>query len=189
MKLRAPGVLILVSALFYLFATVFRMLDGWGFTLASIVIALFTIALLIVSAILSANKNLFLILIGAYLAINILDVFFFDWYQRGLLPTLIGTVLPLNLVLGVQSNSELILDIHLVLLIAGVILRLISKDSESVIQTRSHQTPPLQRPVTRTSVGIEGDAIVQVQKLGELLKQGLITQDEFDTKKKQILGL
>ena len=58
-----------------------------------------------------------------------------------------------------------------------------------MIQTRSHQTPPLQRPVTRTSVGIEGDAIVQVQKLGELLKQGLITQDEFDTKKKQILGL
>jgi hypothetical protein len=33
------------------------------------------------------------------------------------------------------------------------------------------------------------EAIEQVERLGDLLKKGLITQEEFDIKKRQILGL
>ena len=36
---------------------------------------------------------------------------------------------------------------------------------------------------------IEGDAVAQIEKLGDLLKKGLITQGEFESKKKQILGI
>jgi len=190
-KIKVPGILILVSAFFYLFATITREFNGWGIGAISTIIALLSIALLVVGGLLASNKNLFLVLIGAYLAMNLIDGLFFDWYQQGLLVAILGTFLPVNLLLGVQSNTELILDIHLIILLTGFIMNLVSTTS----RTNSHsiaptyQAPLTQRPVVRASVGIEGDAIVQVQKLGELLKQGLISQDEFDTKKKQILGL
>ena len=191
MKIKVPGILILVSAFFYLFATIIRVFNGWGIGAISTIIALLSIALLVVGGLLASNKNLFLVLIGAYLALNLVDALFFDWYQQGLLVAILGTFLPVNLLLGLQSNTELILDIHLIILLTGFIMNLVSTTS----RTNSHsiappyQAPLTQRPAVGASVGIEGDAFVQVQKLGELLKQGLISQDEFDTKKKQILGL
>jgi hypothetical protein len=41
----------------------------------------------------------------------------------------------------------------------------------------------------QTGAQIEGDAVAQIEKLGDLLKKGLITQGEFESKKKQILGI
>ena len=35
----------------------------------------------------------------------------------------------------------------------------------------------------------DDDQIAQLQKLAELKEQGVLTQEEFDAKKKQILGL
>lgn len=35
----------------------------------------------------------------------------------------------------------------------------------------------------------EDDTYVQLEKLGQLKGQGILTQEEFDAKKKQILGL
>ncbi len=37
--------------------------------------------------------------------------------------------------------------------------------------------------------GVTDEAIAQVQKLAELRKAGIITQEEFDAKKKHLLGL
>lgn len=36
--------------------------------------------------------------------------------------------------------------------------------------------------------GITDDAIAQIQKLGELKSQGLITDEEFDAQKRKLLG-
>ncbi|HSW85329.1 MAG TPA: SHOCT domain-containing protein [Candidatus Saccharimonadales bacterium] len=50
-------------------------------------------------------------------------------------------------------------------------------------QEQSQQTSapePSQPPV---------DEVAQIEKLGQLKEQGLITQQEFDAKKQQILGL
>jgi len=35
----------------------------------------------------------------------------------------------------------------------------------------------------------EDDTYVQLEKLGQLKEQGILTQEEFDAKKRQILGL
>lgn len=37
--------------------------------------------------------------------------------------------------------------------------------------------------------GITDDAIAQIQKLGELKSQGLITDEEFDAQKRKLLGI
>ncbi len=37
--------------------------------------------------------------------------------------------------------------------------------------------------------GLSGDSVVQLKQLAELKDQGILTQEEFDAKKKQILGL
>ena len=42
-------------------------------------------------------------------------------------------------------------------------------------------------PVAATS-GLD-DQMAQLEKLGQLKDQGIVTQEEFDAKKKQILGL
>ncbi|MDE5558776.1 MAG: SHOCT domain-containing protein [Ruminococcus sp.] len=39
------------------------------------------------------------------------------------------------------------------------------------------------------STNTSGDNLEQIKKLKEMLDSGIITQDEFDTKKKQLLGL
>lgn len=46
------------------------------------------------------------------------------------------------------------------------------------------QAPAEQAPVNDTDAQVE-----QLQKLGQLKEQGILTQEEFDAKKQQILGL
>ena len=45
--------------------------------------------------------------------------------------------------------------------------------------------PPAAAPAAG---GITDDAIAQIQKLGELKEQGLITDEEFDAQKRKLLG-
>ena len=42
--------------------------------------------------------------------------------------------------------------------------------------------------MAQTLKGTGEDPIVAIEKLGELLKKGLLTQDEFDKKKAELLG-
>lgn len=45
------------------------------------------------------------------------------------------------------------------------------------------------KPVKQTSQNLPNEGLDQIEKLGDLLKKGLITQEEFEIKKRQILGL
>lgn len=44
-------------------------------------------------------------------------------------------------------------------------------------------------PVQQTAAPSQDDVYVELEKLGQLKNDGLITQEEFDTKKRQLLGL
>jgi hypothetical protein len=46
-----------------------------------------------------------------------------------------------------------------------------------------------ERSEPRTTTSASADALAQIEKLGQLKQQGILTQEEFDTKKKQLLGL
>ena len=189
MKIKLPGILILVSSLLYLISSIFRVIYGYGFSPISMLVSLISIGILAVAGILSSKKNLLLILVGAYFALNLFDALFLDWYGYSLLSGFITNFLPLNYLLGRQVFYEFVQDLHLLVLIAGIVLTFVMKEPVASSGPRPAQAQPLQRTFQRPSSNIEGDAVVQVQKLGELLKQGLITEEEFQFKKKQILGL
>ncbi len=46
--------------------------------------------------------------------------------------------------------------------------------------------PPTQEP---TSAEAEPDYVAEIERLGQLKEKGLITEEEFEAKKKQLLGL
>ncbi len=48
---------------------------------------------------------------------------------------------------------------------------------------------PVASPVSTEPVSSQQDQISELQQLGQLKDQGILTQEEFDAKKKQILGL
>lgn len=52
-------------------------------------------------------------------------------------------------------------------------------------QAAAAQAQPSQQQAT----GVSDSDVAELQKLAELQKQGIITQEEFDAKKKAILGL
>ncbi len=52
----------------------------------------------------------------------------------------------------------------------------------------NQQQPAVQQPATAPASNND-DMYVQLEKLGALKDKGLLTQEEFDAKKKQILGL
>lgn len=45
------------------------------------------------------------------------------------------------------------------------------------------------KPAKPTLMGLSNEGLDQIEKLGDLLNKGLITQEEFEIKKRQILGL
>lgn len=46
-----------------------------------------------------------------------------------------------------------------------------------------------QEPAAPAPVDNSADQMAEIERLGKLKEEGLITQEEFDAKKKQILGL
>ena len=52
-------------------------------------------------------------------------------------------------------------------------------------QAMQQQAPPAAAPAAG---GITDDTIAQIQKLGQLKEQGLITDEEFDAQKRKLLG-
>ena len=89
------------------------------------------------------------------------------------------------------SFAEYIKILSVILTIAAVIVAFsISNNNLPKLNPVSIKpTPPQSRIIPKTATGITGDAVEQVEKLGNLLAKGLLTQEEFDNKKKQILGL
>lgn len=153
----------------------------------------------LILAIALAKKKLFAILIvGVNAFIALLHViqrspwqdlqdyplgFQFEWYIK----TMIG-----RLGFDVGWNlAEFSIILSAILTIAGVIFAFsISNKNLPISSPASIKPTPLQTRVTpKTPTGITGDAVEQVEKLGNLLAKGLLTQEEFDSKKKQILGL
>jgi hypothetical protein len=105
------------------------------------------------------------------------------WYIK----TMIG-----RLGLDVEWNlAEISMILSAFLTIAGVVIAFsISNKNLPISSPASVKPTPLQTRITpKTPTGITGDAVEQVEKLGNLLAKGLLTQEEFDSKKKQILGL
>lgn len=60
--------------------------------------------------------------------------------------------------------------------------RQVNRWSEEDAPQQQQQAAPAQAPA-------EEDVYVQLEKLGQLKDQGVLTQEEFDAKKKQLLGL
>ena len=153
----------------------------------------------LILAIALAKKKLFAILIvGVNAFIALLHViqrspwqdlqdyplgFQFEWYIK----TMIG-----RLGFDVGWNlAEFSIILSAILTIAGVIFAFsISNKNLPISSPASIKPTPLQTRVTpKTPTGIPGDAVEQVEKLGNLLAKGLLTQEEFESKNKQILGL
>jgi hypothetical protein len=55
-------------------------------------------------------------------------------------------------------------------------------------QQQAMQQQQMQQPAAPPAGGITDDAIEQIQKLGALKEQGLITDDEFEAQKRKLLG-
>jgi hypothetical protein len=57
-------------------------------------------------------------------------------------------------------------------------------------QTQPQQYAPPPPPAPAPSAGgITDDTMAQLQKLGQLKEQGILTQEEFDAQKSKLLGL
>jgi membrane protease subunit (stomatin/prohibitin family) len=55
-------------------------------------------------------------------------------------------------------------------------------------QQQAMQQQQMQQQAPAPAGGITDDAIAQIQKLGELKSQGLITDEEFEAQKRKLLG-
>jgi membrane protease subunit (stomatin/prohibitin family) len=55
-------------------------------------------------------------------------------------------------------------------------------------QQAMQQQQMMQQQAAPPAGGITDDAIAQIQKLGELKSQGLITDEEFEAQKRKLLG-
>lgn len=53
----------------------------------------------------------------------------------------------------------------------------------------SSNEQPAQAAAPQPSTSDQDDVYVQLEKLGQLKDQGILTQEEFDAKKRQLLGL
>ena len=94
------------------------------------------------------------------------------------------------------STSSYTRFIAAIIAIVATILSLVaSKVSEPLQVHSSPEMRPPQlfvpgaTPKKVTGVGTTTESIEQVERLGALLSKGLITKDEFEIKKKEILGL
>lgn len=56
-------------------------------------------------------------------------------------------------------------------------------------QQAMQQTAPMAAPAAPAAGGITDDTIGQIQKLGQLKEQGLLTDDEFEAQKRKLLGI
>ena len=94
------------------------------------------------------------------------------------------------------ASSEYTRFIAAIIAIVATILSLKARKVSEPLQV--HGTPEMRQPQLFvpgatpkkvTGAGTTTESIEQVERLGALLSKGLITKDEFEIKKKEILGL
>ena len=174
-------------------------LSEWDFIFWRHGIAIFVQSGLLILAMVLVKKKLFGILIIGVNAFIALVRFVLDspWsYMEGY-PLGWKFRWYINIMMGHQtmgpswSFTEYVKILSAIFTIAGVIIAFsISNNNLPKLNPVSiNPTPPQARIIPKTATGITGDAVEQVEKLGNLLAKGLLTQEEFDNKKKQILGL
>ena len=89
------------------------------------------------------------------------------------------------------APAEIFRIISAVFTILGVLLAFLLSEKAPKAMSQVGSQAPMNKPAPSTSSAssISGDAIEQIEKLGDLLAKGLLTQEEFNEKKKQILGI
>ena len=199
MKVRISTIAVIGSAILYLFATVSIFLF-WGVkTPISYFLHLMAIGLLVLTGLLSSKRPMFLGGLGGFFFVTLVNNIFFTYNQAGELGAFFSNFFPLNLITEGGQVHNFFFDLQLIALIAGRATHFFSKEitfpsggttqSSTTAAGGPIQSAPTNRGPARSNTNIEGDAVVQVQKLAELRKQGLINDEEFEVKKKQILGL
>ena len=198
-KIKAHGWVLLPAAVLLLIYQVLNIgiSSGLGI-LDTAILPILTIAAIVCAVIFSGKKLFFyLLLAGAYflpnLAVLVLYArtefsFGIDW----LFKVVLGNFLPVNYLFWSEwsDNTILLLDLVIILLIVSLVLSFF--DRSSTTAPKKSTSPAVVNSPKRTQqtgAQIEGDAVAQIEKLGDLLKKGLITQGEFESKKKQILGI
>ena len=198
-KIKAHGWVLLPAAVLLLIYQVLNIgVDSGLGILDTAILPILTIAAIVCAVIFSGKKLFFyLSLAGAYffpnLAVLVLYArtefsFGIDW----LFKVVLGNFLPVNYLFWSEwsGNIILLLDLVIILLIVSLVLSFF--DRSSTTAPKKSTSPAVVNSPKRTQqtgAQIEGDAVAQIEKLGELLKKGLITQGEFESKKKQILGI
>jgi hypothetical protein len=159
------------------------------------ILPLLTIAAIVCAMIFSGKKFCFyLLLAGAYFLTNLAALILYartDGYfgLLWLFKVLLGNFLPVNYLFW-QWGPALLIDLAYILLIVSLALSLFDRPSTTAPKkSTSSAVLNSQKRTQQTGAQIEGDAVAQIEKLGDLLKKGLITQGEFESKKKQILGI
>ena len=198
-KIKAHGWVLLPAAVLLLIYQVLNIgVDPRGLgILDTAILPILTIAAIVCAVIFSGKKLFFyLSLAGAYffpnLAVLVLYArtefsFGIDW----LFKVVLGNFLPVNYLFWSEwEYMILLLDLVIILLIVSLVLSFF--DRSSTTAPKKSTSPAVVNSPKRTQqtgAQIEGDAVAQIEKLGDLLKKGLITQGEFESKKKQILGI
>ena len=176
-------------------------LSEWDFIFWRHGIAIFVQSGLLILAMVLVKKKLFGILIigvNAFIALvrfvlnspwSYLQGAPLEWQFRWYIKIMMG-----HQTMGPEwpwGFTEYVKILSAIFTIAGVIIAFsISNNNLPKLNPVSiNPAPPQARIIPKTATGITGDAVEQVEKLGNLLAKGLLTQEEFDSKKKQILGL
>jgi hypothetical protein len=171
----------------------------WDFIFWRHGIAIFVQSGLLILAMVLVKKKLFGILIigvNAFIALvrfvldspwSYMEGYPLGWKFRWYINSMMG-----HQTMGPSwSFTEYVKILSAIFTIAGVIIAfsISNNNLPKLTPVPIKPTPPQARIIPKTATGITGDAVEQVEKLGNLLAKGLLTQEEFDNKKKQILGL
>lgn len=121
------------------------------------------------------------------------DILNYSVFPMFMLPSFDPNLIRYNPLLASSSYTRFIAAI--IAIVATILSLKASKVSEPL---QVHSSPEMRQPQLfvpgatpkkLTGVGTTTESIEQVERLGALLSKGLITKDEFEIKKKEILGL
>lgn len=163
---------------------------------------LIQVGLLIIAIIMIKNKLFSILLLGVNVLIAVIHMFQFRYGIQSMIGlsdfgfqlkgyTKFAMNYPGWLVEYPWAPAEIFRIISAVFTILGVLLVFLLREKAPKAVSQVGSQVPLIKPAPSTSSAssITGDAIEQIEKLGDLLAKGLLTQEEFNEKKKQILGI
>jgi hypothetical protein len=163
---------------------------------------LIQVGLLIIAIIMIKNKLFSILLLGGNVLIAVIHMFQFRYGIQSMIGLsdfgfqLKGYIkfamnYPGWLVEYPWAPAEIFRIVSAVFTIIGVLLVFLLREKAPKAVNQIASQVPMNKPAPSTSsaTSISGDAIEQIEKLGDLLAKGLLTQEEFNEKKKQILGI